>query len=47
MERFPDDVLEGLAKDAEGVTLSKTEHLLDMVTDAATLLQERKEIVGG
>ncbi len=41
VECFADDLLDCLAKDTE-VKLSKTENMLDTVTDAATLTRTRK-----
>ncbi len=40
-------VVEGLAEDAEEVTLSKTENLLNTVTEGATFSQERKKTSDG
>ncbi len=43
MEGFAEDVLYGLVEDAEEVTPSKTENLLQTVTQGATFTQEQEE----
>ncbi len=43
MEGFAEDVMYGLVEDAEEVTPSKTENLLQTVTQGATFSQEQEE----
>ncbi len=47
MEGFAVDIVEVFVEDAEEVTLSKTENLLQTVTEAATFSQGREETIDG
>ncbi len=47
MEGFAEDLVEGLVEDAEEVTLSKTENLLQTVSEGATFSQEKEKTVDG